>query len=482
MEKIFHITTEDDENEPQDWEDLGQEDPWGRSQFDEDAADNDVLEAHTDEPVNEGTAREMDEDESYSDSDCESVAESENEYVLDYGEFLRTMTIDETRDAGGKRGYVPTLDPVQSYASRSLKRPRHTNQEKRCLVVFLEVNGHKAFTLCDSGCTTELMSHDFAHIVQPELFELNEPVTIQLGTKGSRSQIIYGAFAPFSYDSDRMAVSGREYFDIANISLDFEYDVVRVKGQPMPTLLEKEELHEIARRYSANVQPKKKLEGLVVPTKLRPSRSIPREDVKSDIKGKARASAEGERREVRTTPLWMHVEESEKAKSNESASAGLSRHLPVLLGPEDGITIEDVEDIANRAMAMDIADPQMKIYLNEIDELLRELELPRYSHVQTHVEDEMVAQTQAEVIDDIPCLSLEESLQATAGLFQMRTRKDSDQELTEEDVPRLHQQWMECCADILAGPPEKLPPLREVNHTIPLIDDAKKYQYYTPKE
>ncbi len=40
---------------------------------------------------------------------------------------------------------------------------------------------------------------------------------------------------------------------------------------------------------------------------------------------------------------------------------------------------------------------------------------------------------------------------------------------------------MECCTDILAGPPEKLPPLREVNHMIPLIDKAKKYQYYTPK-
>ncbi|KAF8992642.1 hypothetical protein BDZ89DRAFT_1150973 [Hymenopellis radicata] len=131
----------------------------------------------------------------------------------------------------------------------------------------------------------------------------------------------------------------------------------------------------------------------------------------------------------------MHVEEAKKGKSNESASAGLSRHLPVLLGPEDGITIEDIEDIASRAMAMDITDPQTKIYLNEIDELLRELELPRYSRADVHVGDETAKHPQAESIDDIPCLSLEESLQATAGLFQMRTRKDSGQELTEDDIP-----------------------------------------------
>ncbi len=177
----------------------------------------------------------------------------------------------------------------------------------------------------------------------------------------------------------------------------------------------------------------------------------------------------------------MHVEEPGTGESSKSASAGLSRHLPVLLGPENGITIEDVEEIVNRAMAMDIADPQTKIYLNKINELLRELELPRYSCANVRVGDEAAKQPQVEVVEETPCLTLEESLQATAGLFQMRTGKDSDQELTKKNVPRLCQQWMECCADILAGPSEKLPPLREVNHMIPLINKAKKYQYYTPK-
>ncbi len=164
-----------------------------------------------------------DTEDSCPDSDCESVADSEDEYVLDYGEFLQTMEVDETRDVQGKRGFVPMLGPVPSHNPCSLKRPRRTNQEKRCLAVFLEVTRYKAFTLCDSGCTTKLISHDFAHLVRPKLFELDEPITIQLGTKGSRSQIIYGTFAPFSFNSGKIAIAGRKYFNIANVDC---YDIV----------------------------------------------------------------------------------------------------------------------------------------------------------------------------------------------------------------------------------------------------------------
>jgi hypothetical protein len=33
----------------------------------------------------------------------------------------------------------------------------------------------------------------------------------------------------------------------------------------------------------------------------------------------------------------------------------------------------------------------------------------------------------------------------------------------------------------MGGPPPKLPPLREVNHSILLIDETKIYSYYLPK-
>ena len=47
--------------------------------------------------------------------------------------------------------------------------------------------------------------------------------------------------------------------------------------------------------------------------------------------------------------------------------------------------------------------------------------------------------------------------------------------LTEEDIPRLREQWREEFKDILQGTKEELPPLRAINHEINLIDPDKKY-------
>jgi len=52
--------------------------------------------------------------------------------------------------------------------------------------------------------------------------------------------------------------------------------------------------------------------------------------------------------------------------------------------------------------------------------------------------------------------------------------------LTEEDIPRLRQQWYNEFHDILQGTPETLPPLQEVNHKINIIDPNKKYVHRLP--
>jgi len=58
--------------------------------------------------------------------------------------------------------------------------------------------------------------------------------------------------------------------------------------------------------------------------------------------------------------------------------------------------------------------------------------------------------------------------------------KSKKQALTEEDFPRLHQQWHDEFADIVNGTRNQLPPWREVNHKIHLVDDNKRYKYFTP--
>ncbi|KAF8235813.1 hypothetical protein L208DRAFT_1142303, partial [Tricholoma matsutake] len=53
--------------------------------------------------------------------------------------------------------------------------------------------------------------------------------------------------------------------------------------------------------------------------------------------------------------------------------------------------------------------------------------------------------------------------------------------LSKKDLPRLWEEWKQSCQDILNGVPDKLPPLRDINHHIPLVDEKKKYNYYLPK-
>lgn len=53
--------------------------------------------------------------------------------------------------------------------------------------------------------------------------------------------------------------------------------------------------------------------------------------------------------------------------------------------------------------------------------------------------------------------------------------------LTTEDIPRLRKTWLEKYQDMLGGVPERLPPMREINHRIPLVDETHQYRYHHPK-
>lgn len=53
--------------------------------------------------------------------------------------------------------------------------------------------------------------------------------------------------------------------------------------------------------------------------------------------------------------------------------------------------------------------------------------------------------------------------------------------LTQEDYPRLRENWRNEYADIVGGTRDELPPWREVNHEINLIDDKKRYTYHLPR-
>ncbi|KAF9254701.1 hypothetical protein L218DRAFT_1042990, partial [Marasmius fiardii PR-910] len=104
----------------------------------------------------------------------------------------------------------------------TITRPKHTSAEKCCLTAWVEFNGIKAFTLFDSGSTADAISPDFAKTTKLKYYRLENPVTFQLGTKGSRSRITHGCTAKYVIPASE-PITGKEYFDIANID---RYDAV----------------------------------------------------------------------------------------------------------------------------------------------------------------------------------------------------------------------------------------------------------------
>ena len=53
--------------------------------------------------------------------------------------------------------------------------------------------------------------------------------------------------------------------------------------------------------------------------------------------------------------------------------------------------------------------------------------------------------------------------------------------MTEADIPRLRKEWVRACEDLFVNQPDELPPLREINHKIPLIDETRSYHHRQPK-
>ena len=47
----------------------------------------------------------------------------------------------------------------------------------------------------------------------------------------------------------------------------------------------------------------------------------------------------------------------------------------------------------------------------------------------------------------------------------------------ELDIPQLRREWVQECESLFMNQLDELPPLREINHKIPLIDESKVYHH-----
>ncbi|KZP17245.1 hypothetical protein FIBSPDRAFT_747388, partial [Athelia psychrophila] len=100
-----------------------------------------------------------------------------------------------------------------------MTRPAGPKGERTCLALYVEIHGVKAYSLFDSGSTSDSISPDFIRVAKVPIRTLEPPVPLQLGCVGSRSIINFGATARICVGP----VNAEGYLDVVNID---KYDAI----------------------------------------------------------------------------------------------------------------------------------------------------------------------------------------------------------------------------------------------------------------
>jgi len=143
---------------------------------------------------------------------------------------------------------------VRRRSTPSGSQPQRTPRLQATLVAEVEINGVKAFTLFDSGSTTNSITAEFAFATKAKQITLEDQVILQLGCVGSRSKISHGTKVPINL----CGIQDQIYLDLVNIDqydciigtpfmntygvcLDFGKCTIRMNGQKINVLSFEEE-------------------------------------------------------------------------------------------------------------------------------------------------------------------------------------------------------------------------------------------------
>ena len=133
-------------------------------------------------------------------------------------------------------------------------QPIRSSELQAILAAEVEVNGVKAFTLFDSGSTTDSITPEFAFATKAKQITLEDQVILQLGCVGSRSKICYGTRIPVNV----CGIQEEVYFDLVNLDrydciigtpfmnthgvcLDFKNRTITINGVACPAMTRDEE-------------------------------------------------------------------------------------------------------------------------------------------------------------------------------------------------------------------------------------------------
>lgn len=146
-------------------------------------------------------------------------------------------------------------------------QPKRDFAGQRPLCAEIKINGAIAYALFDSGCTTDSISPTFAYIAMADQVKLDEQMGLQLGARGSKTRINYGARGRLSVGT----VNEDYYFDVVDIDkydvilgtpfflkhqviLDFRNRSVIVDGKPIPVYTAVDEAEMLRYRHERRKQ------------------------------------------------------------------------------------------------------------------------------------------------------------------------------------------------------------------------------------
>ncbi|KAF5378467.1 hypothetical protein D9615_007023 [Tricholomella constricta] len=145
----------------------------------------------------------------------------ENEYYARDDETEHMFAMTEVI-ASEERNDKPPVRKVKVRTGRDkIARPVVPIKDKECLVTYINVGGHEAWTLWDSGSTTTGLTPSFAQVADIRVFPLEDPLILQLGTKGSRATVNFGT----TVEATLPGFEGKVYMDLANFD---RYDVIEL--------------------------------------------------------------------------------------------------------------------------------------------------------------------------------------------------------------------------------------------------------------
>jgi len=171
--------------------------------------------------------------------------------------------------------------------------------------------------------------------------------------------------------------------------------------------------------------------------------------------------------------MKVSVVEEEDVQRHQKGK-GLTPLHPVLLDQDDDITINDIKRIVEKASTFQNSSKsfnQIKEELQEVDKIVQGKNL--------HENENECRSSNWEVNNPEENNRMNEVLMAVMSDHKDRVNQMGS--LMEKDIPQLHEDWKRSCKDIMNGAPDRLLPLQEVNHQIPLIDRNKRYKYHASR-